>query len=317
MAKPKRALVLSGGGGRGAYQAGVWRFLEEVGWLPDVVTGTSVGSLNAALIGMGWDGRQLEDFWKRIERKSVYRSSLWQQLLASWRLRRPGRSPAGLLDPTPLRRLLEEVIDLESLRRSQIEVITTAVHVATARLRYFDSSQIGIDHLMASCAIPVVFPWQLIDGEPHWDGGLMANTPVGPALRSGAVEVVAVLLAPLAGTASKLPRTRLQALEWAIEISTLGSAATAVEPFIGSPKNPPLKHQSREQIHELEGRRLAVVAPRELLGFHSVLGFDGTKAQQLTQMGYRDAQAQLSSFFDGTEPAKPNRLTHSTRPDAG
>lgn len=50
---------------------------------------------------------------------------------------------------------------------------------------------------MASSAIPVIFPWQEIDGEPHWDGGVAVNTPLLPALERGAREVLVVLFAPL------------------------------------------------------------------------------------------------------------------------
>ena len=296
----QRALILSGGGARGAYQAGVWRYLQERGWVPDLVVGTSVGSLNAALIGMGWDFAQLSDFWSKIERNKVYRSAGWWRFFRSvWPFQRQ-QSPGALLDPSPLKSLLEEVVDFEGLRASEIEVIVTAVHVATARLRYFDSSQIKVEHLMASCSLPVIFPWQMIDGTPYWDGGIMANTPIVPALRRGATEIVAVLLAPLSGVTSPLPRTRLQALEWAVEIATLGSAVTAVEPFIDSLDLP---EQNREDVastsrsYPLGERRLVVAAPQESLGVRSVLGISPARTNDLIAMGYRDARAQLGGLI--------------------
>ncbi|MEH6637551.1 MAG: patatin-like phospholipase family protein, partial [Halioglobus sp.] len=71
----KRALILSGGGGRGAYQVGVWRRLQEIGWQPDIVCGTSIGAINGALIGSGWDARRLEAFWESLDRKRAFRVS--------------------------------------------------------------------------------------------------------------------------------------------------------------------------------------------------------------------------------------------------
>jgi NTE family protein len=65
----RRALILSGGGGRGAYQVGVWRRLQEVGWQPDIVCGTSIGAINGALIGSGWDAQRMEQLWGSLHEK--------------------------------------------------------------------------------------------------------------------------------------------------------------------------------------------------------------------------------------------------------
>ncbi|HSR31822.1 MAG TPA: patatin-like phospholipase family protein, partial [Anaerolineae bacterium] len=61
--KSKRILVLSGGGGRGAYHVGVLEYLQEVGWRPDIIVGSSVGSVNAAALGSGVSVRGLKSRW--------------------------------------------------------------------------------------------------------------------------------------------------------------------------------------------------------------------------------------------------------------
>ena len=297
----QRALVLSGGGGRGAYQAGVWRYLEERKWSPDLVAGTSVGSLNAVAIAGGWSAQQISEFWQRVDRRMVYRGTVWRRLVHRFQvwLGRP-QEPTSLLDPSPLRGVLEEMVDLERLRKGPTEVVVTAVNLVTARLRHFDQSVITVDHLMASCAIPVVFPWQVLDGQPHWDGGVMANTPLLPALQSDAREIVVILLAPLLGPPAPLPRTRYQALEWALELATLGSAETALAQFAYEAEaSGELEMSRREgrQILDLGGRRLALVAPRETLGLRSVLRFDSKESKRLLEQGYEDAREQLEGLF--------------------
>lgn len=74
----RRALVLSGGG-RGAYQLGVWRRLQELNWTPDIVCGTSIGAINGALIGSGWDADQLQQLWGQLHEKKVFNISACRQ----------------------------------------------------------------------------------------------------------------------------------------------------------------------------------------------------------------------------------------------
>ena len=69
--KRHRALILSGGGARGAYQVGVWKFLQEIGWNPDLICGTSVGAVNASAIGCGLNLQEMVHLWKTIERGRI------------------------------------------------------------------------------------------------------------------------------------------------------------------------------------------------------------------------------------------------------
>ncbi len=76
--KPVRALVLSGGGGRGAYQCGVYKYMEEAGLIPDILVGTSIGAINAAAIASGKTARDLEAAWLSTRTRDIQRF---------WRLR--------------------------------------------------------------------------------------------------------------------------------------------------------------------------------------------------------------------------------------
>jgi NTE family protein len=69
----KKALILSGGGARGAFQVGVWKYLREINWTPDLICGTSIGAINAAAIGSGMPVKRLIDLWETHNRSEIYR----------------------------------------------------------------------------------------------------------------------------------------------------------------------------------------------------------------------------------------------------
>ncbi|MBE8345861.1 patatin-like phospholipase family protein, partial [Leptospira interrogans serovar Pomona] len=69
---------------------------------------------------------------------------------------------------------------------------------------------------------------QYVDGRPHWDGGVMANTPILPAVERGATDIVVVLLSPVGGVDMGLPKTRREGLERAFELSLIGSYQTVM-----------------------------------------------------------------------------------------
>jgi predicted acylesterase/phospholipase RssA len=76
-----RALVLSGGGGRGSYQAGVWAWLEEQGWKPDLVSGSSVGAINGAAIASGVSAEQLKELGCSIDSAHVFHRRRWRNFV--------------------------------------------------------------------------------------------------------------------------------------------------------------------------------------------------------------------------------------------
>jgi NTE family protein len=199
-------LVLQGGGALGAYQVGVYEALHESGIAPQWVIGTSIGAINAALIAGSAPGERLDkmcEFWSRVQNDQFVPGGLPTWLATATRnmMAISGGVPAffspnplaflgphNKLDPeaagyysvSPLRRTLEDLIDLDQLNSGETRITVGASCVRTAEMRYFDSRDmpLGIDHIMASGALPPGFPPVRIDGELYWDGGILSNTPV-------------------------------------------------------------------------------------------------------------------------------------------
>jgi NTE family protein len=199
-------LVLQGGGALGAYQVGVYEALHEAGIAPQWVIGTSIGAINAALIaGSKPDERvdKLCDFWSRVQNDHFVPGGLPSWLATATRNalavsggvpsffspnplafmsphHRLGAEAAGYYSVDPLRRTLEELVDLDQLNNGGTRITVGASSVSTSEMRYFDSREmpLTIDHVMASGALPPGFPPVRIDGELYWDGGILSNTPV-------------------------------------------------------------------------------------------------------------------------------------------
>ena len=197
-AKGQVVLVLQGGGALGAYQAGVYQALHEAGIEPDWVIGTSIGAINGALIAGNTAEHRLDrlrEFWKRVEQASPYASAaiMAYGIRAFFVPRLPafggvhaqvGLDRASYYSTAPLRETLAELVSLECLNAKHMRLTVGAVSVRTGAMRYFDSREraLGIDHVMASGALPPAFPAVRIDGEAYWDGGVYSNTPIEAVL---------------------------------------------------------------------------------------------------------------------------------------
>ncbi|TGN19313.1 patatin-like phospholipase family protein [Leptospira idonii] len=286
----KKALVLSGGGARGSYQAGVWRYLEEIGWKPDIICGTSVGAINASAIGSGIPGKELTELWLDLDREKVMLYSWKNAIKELFR-----KKYAPLASTAPLRELILEKLNLDALNRSETKVVLSAVNILTAELKFFENPDIRVEHILASSAIPLFFPWQMIEGEPYWDGGVMANTPILPAVTRGAEELIVVLLSPVGGSVQmKVPKNKDEALERLYELYLLGSYRN-IEQGIEFQKEKS-KHLSPVETFLLHFRgligdtKIHVIAPKELLGLGSFLNFTREQAEVLIEQGYEDAK---------------------------
>lgn len=298
----KRALILSGGGARGAYQAGVLKFLKEMGWEPDLISGTSVGAINAVAIGCGLKIEEIITLWKMLDKKNVYRMS-FGRLIQNFFLRK-GYTP--LFQTEPLKELLSRYLDIAKLRKSKKEIIISAVNILTSELKFFHNSEIDIEHVLASSAIPILFPWQYIDGEPYWDGGVMANTPILPALEKGAKEIIVVLLSPVGGQKLPIPYTRMQALERVYEQSLIGSYQafmTHMQWQKSTGKHRGFLDFFINKLFPREDFKIVTVAPERMLGFRSLLRFSHQQTEFLLTTGYNDARRQLADFFSLADKA--------------
>jgi NTE family protein len=199
-------LVFQGGGALGAYQAGVYQAMHEAGMEPRWIIGTSIGAFNAALIaGNAVENRiaALKEFWGRLTCKPLWaplsawppldaQLSYWSTLcmgipgfflpngLAFFGLHMPlGAEAAGYYSTAPLKQTLAELIDIALINQKKPRLTVGAAHVQTSQMHYFDNRKtaIGLEHIMASGALPPAFPAVNIDGELYWDGGILSNTP--------------------------------------------------------------------------------------------------------------------------------------------
>ncbi|WCL47645.1 patatin-like phospholipase family protein [Leptospira sp. GIMC2001] len=290
----KKALVLSGGGARGAYQAGVLKYLEEINFVPDIISGTSVGAINTVAIASGMNSQRLISLWREIESDKVFKYSIFRTI---WRL--ITRKFSFLADTSPLKKLLEEHIDLELCRSSKKKIFISAVNILNAELRYFSNEEITISHILASSAIPVIFPWQYINGSPYWDGGLMANTPIQPAVEQGARDIIVVLLSPVGAKVDLgIPKSKSETMERVFELSMIGSYQM-VNNFLKKEKEKQIKMGPLESFlfgfgHEYKNLRIRTISPGKPLGLGSIMNFSVDQAESLIEAGYEDARNQLS-----------------------
>ena len=214
-------LVLSGGGARGAYEVGVLSYIfgelsVREGRTPDIktITGTSVGAVNGAFLGsvMGEDtvdaSAEMVRLWEELELPDVLGFGL-RQAAGLYRVILGGKEAAGVFDPGPLSRIVGRSIKWRRLRQNiktgRLKALAiTTTNVPTGHpVIFVDAApgvgipaslgihalvrraKIGQHHVLASAAIPVIFPPVEIGTELHCDGGLRLNTPMAPAIHLG------------------------------------------------------------------------------------------------------------------------------------
>ena len=258
-------LVLSGGGARGAFQVGVYeRLLEDPRFAarPAVLSGTSAGGINAALIAAGKSPREMLQFWKSIaddppvtasaaffgsalrslarlsleeaarwlgttqplraflHRVRNHRSlrpgnvlALWVEFLLTARFELVSRFLEGIREPfvvdtAPLRARLVDVFGGERVPNRGVRLALNTVDVHSGRVVRFVTAPapvtrsadyivvdaITVDMVLASASIPLLFPPVRVGTHLLWDGGLLVNTPLAPAVALGAEEIVTVLV---------------------------------------------------------------------------------------------------------------------------
>ena len=242
MAQERIALVLAGGGARGAYEAGALNVilpeLELRGQRPTMYLGTSVGSLNAAVLA-GWQhlsaaeatGRLVE-IWANLKKNEVIRPIIFPTgpmtvlRYAGELLSLPGVRMPSVLDPSPLEANLNRWIDFHALHVNVEEgaldaVAAVATSTRTGRTVVFAESaselrlhrsheiayvpaRLDTEHVRASAAIPLLFPPVRVNSPPKargWyvDGGTRLNAPIKPALDLGADRLIVIATDSVAG----------------------------------------------------------------------------------------------------------------------
>jgi NTE family protein len=227
----KTGLILSGGGARAAYQVGVLKAIHKIlpkgHYNPfDVISGTSAGAINGVALASYAENyrmgiKHLERIWMHFTPEQIYRTDFLgishglMKIMRSLIIgRRFKNDPVSLLNNQPLRDLLDEVIKFDQIQNA---IDNGALHALAVNCSGLDSGEsvaffqghysitnwdrhrrigkrtrVTLDHLMASSAIPMIFPSVKLHGEYYADGAVRQLAPISPALHMGAEKVMVI-----------------------------------------------------------------------------------------------------------------------------
>jgi len=212
--RPITALVLSGGGTRGAAQIGMLQVLTEHGFLPDRIYGSSVGAVN----GVGFAGDPTSDGVERMTQ--IWRGMTRDNIYPQGRLHGPWRylqQRDAVYTNTGLRSVIENGFAMDRLEDAVVPVEVVATSLSDGHEHWFTVGS-AVEAVLASAAVPAVFPPVEIDGERFIDGGVVDNVPIRRAIESGATRIVVLLCAPPSYIPSA-PRRPVEAMVNALLIS--------------------------------------------------------------------------------------------------
>jgi NTE family protein len=241
---PMSVLALQGGGALGAYQAGAYQGLAAHGLAVQWVIGTSIGAVNGAIIaGNPPEHRvkRLRAFWDTVSQDAPglpLPFGAWMQAWAGpaqmmgtlvggipgffspsthipWSPQAAG-SPekTSFYDLAPLEKTLGGLVDLDYLNEAKVRYSVGAVQIAGGQLRFFDNTRdtIGLQHVLASAALPPGFPAVDVDGVAYWDGGICSNSPLDVALDDDERADMLIFAVDLWDPSKTLPRNLSEVL---------------------------------------------------------------------------------------------------------
>lgn len=235
------ACVFQGGGALGAYQVGAFQAIHERGYVPNYLTGVSIGAINCSIIAGNAREKQVEklmEFWNTITPNTwhdhfshfngidLFRhvnnsiSAMHSVFLGLDGFFKPrylipnefsSDTPDNLsyYDTSELRKTLEKLIDFERINSKEVTLCLGAVNVASGEMTFFNNQLMTItpDHIMASCSLPPGFPATKIDNEYYWDGGIYANTPLVTVLDALPEEDTLCFVVDCYSLKGRLPET--------------------------------------------------------------------------------------------------------------
>jgi NTE family protein len=190
----KYALALGGGVARGAFEAGVWKAIEELGLEIEAIAGTSVGAINGAAFAAGTDVCKV---WRSIDVNDVVASGQDNNNLLSMKglMAVFKKSFSGGLDTTPLKNLISEYIPEERVRKSPVKfgLCTYSISEKKSIELFIDDIPEGrlTDYIVASACLPG-FKTEIIKGEKFFDGGLRNALPVNMLTKKGYTNIISV-----------------------------------------------------------------------------------------------------------------------------
>jgi NTE family protein len=179
------AFVLGGGGVLGASQVGMLRALLEEGVRPDLILGTSIGSVNGAFVAADptpASADRLARVWRKVSEEGDFLENPFRQAARAAKYR------THFLSTRPLQRLIDENLGVDRFEDLVVPFQCVAAHIESSKARWFSAGPIT-PAILASCAVPGMYRPVEIDGQHFLDGGLVHSIPVGRALAMGATEI--------------------------------------------------------------------------------------------------------------------------------
>ena len=224
-AQPRTAFVLAGGGSLGAVEVGMLHALTEHGLRPDFVVGASAGAINGAYFASDPTAHgvaRLDQLWRGLIRRHVMPMRLSDLFRIA--LRRD-----YLVDPSGLRRLLEKHLPYPLLEQAPIPMHVVATDMVLGK-EVLISAGPTVEAVLASTAIPGVFPPVMIGGRSLIDGGVANNTPISSAIKLGAQRVF-VLPTGFACALKGQPRSAIGRALHALSLLVMRQLVSDIERF--------------------------------------------------------------------------------------
>lgn len=276
----KLAFVLSGGGSRGALQVGAMVALLENGHQPDLLVGTSIGSVNAAFLALNGFSKpsldMLADIWREVSKIDLLPMNyLW----LAWRamFRRSSSDPASRIKDFILTHGISPDLCFADLPYPQLILVSSDLNTGQPVLHGLSPDEKVLDALLVSTTLP---PWTMPvrkQGRYEMDGGVVSNLPVEPALRVGATAIIALDLSDLRD---------LPGITGGGVASFLNLLTSAVE-----------RRQSVLELQLAEARGIPTLHI-ELLAKNAIPLWDFTHTEELLSDGYEIASQCLAGDLD-------------------
>jgi len=280
-----RALVLSGGGSKGAYQVGALEYiLGEKRVVYDAFCGVSVGAINAAFLSMYKSGEELDailhlsEMWSKLDNSKIYKRwfpfGRWH---AIWK--------KSFFDSSPLHDLLKSGISLQKIRESGKRVNVGVVSLSSGKYTIFDqTSEHFIDAVIASASFPGMLTPVSFLGQLWTDGGVKEISPIKKAVELGA-DIIDVIITNPQTRAKKFIEnpTTVDVLKRSLDLSTDKIMANDIE------KVEMYNILAQNGLTEKKYVQLNIVRP-DLNLIEDLLDFRQEKIQEMMEKGYNDAK---------------------------
>lgn len=309
-----KALVLGGGSVKGAWQASAIKAVFDSGFVPDIITTISVGTINGMLI-VSENGRlrnPLEDANPHSHFKMIGRTltNVWESDVQqpSDLVKKPKIFPLawktltgkfdGLCDNTPIKKLVEKHMDLKHIRASKINIFSGCINLDNGEMFYADKSLSQyMEYAIASTSIPIVMPSPKINNHHFTDGGLIDSAPLAKAFKEGASEIICIANHPkYIGTKTVNIHNPIQYAERALEIMLNNNLRNDVReaelineiaPEDGSPLTVGI-HKGKKRIP------LTIIQPEKDLDY-SITKFTSKDIKEMLTNGYEVAEKILNA----------------------